>query len=216
MGNFKIHLDTTKHKDNSMTFWDDALSQTTYRCLQWPQLAYVYQNPVNGEFVASNNRTLLVEHNGAIPMFEWWTPDGAPANVQGLEYVDYQTKLKEVQNDCNRLYLGEIKRRKGFAFIGELAFRDDEITRVLDFIGAERVINVGGVGYAPIYIRNADSTRQAVLSPFETHDVFTAEWDLYDKRGEIVTTCNSYQQCMDMGELMGCDYYIRVHKNGNR
>lgn len=198
-----------------MTFWHPALSQTTYRCAQWPQLAFVYQNPVNGEFVASNNRIMLIEHNGAIPMFEWWLPDGNPANVQGMSYVDYQSKLSEVQNDCNRLYVEGVKPitySKGFKFINDLAFKADELDRVLDFIGAGRVINVGGVGYAPIYIRNADSSRQAVITPFETYDVFKCQWDMFNEKGELMTTCNSYEECMDMGNLIGCNYYIRVHK----
>lgn len=193
------------------TFWHPLLSATTYKCSQYPQLAYVYQNPVNGEFVASNNRTLLVEHNGAIPMFEWWTPDGSPANVQ-MQYVDYEGKLAEIKEDCNRLFINEIKSKKGFKFIGELAFRADELDAVLNFIGADRIINVGGVAYAPIYIHNADNTRQAVITPFETFDVFTCQWDIFNESGELMTVCDSYQQALDMGLLLGCNYYIRTHK----
>ena len=181
-----------------MTFFDSALSNTLSVSTLWPQMHYVYQNPTNGEFVACDNRVMLIERNGTPPLFEFYTADGMPANVQGLEYVDYAGKLKSAMNDANLLFVLPVRRSGLFTSIGKLNVLTSDWDKVIEFIGTDNIINIPSFGYKPIYVRNADSSRQALVQPFKR----CTSWKLLNTSEELVSVCGSYEEAQEMGELL--------------
>ena len=191
------------------SFWHPALSTTLSVSKLWPQMHYVYQNPKNGEFVACNNRVMLIERNGAIPMFEFWNADGMPADVQGLEYVDYENKLKTAQNDANRLFVKDVVYKGEFTFIDEFKVLTSDWEKVWDFIGIDIIINIPSpYSHKPIYVRNADGSRQALIMPFKR----CTEWNLLNDAEEVINVCDSYKQAKELGELLCGDKFIIKEK----
>lgn len=187
-------------------FWHPALSTTLSISKLWPQMQYVYQNPRNGEFVACNNRVMLIERNGAIPMFEFWNADGMPADVQGLEYVDYENKLKTAQNDAKRLFIKDVVYKKEFTFIDEFKVLTSDWEKVWDFIGIDIIINIPTYGHKPIYVRNPDGSRQALIMPFK----HCTQWNLLNDAEEVINVCDSYKQAQELGELLcGGNFIIK-------
>lgn len=185
-------------------FFHPALGKTLSISTLWPQMHYVYQNPDNGEFVATDNRVMLIERNGTPPLFEFYTADGMPANVQGLEYVDYAGKLKSAMSDAKFLFVREPVREKRFTFIGDFKVLTSDWNKVLDFIGDDNVINVpSSVWYTPIYVRNADSSRQALLQPFKR----CSSWKLLNTSEEVLSICKTYEEAVNLGSMI-CDQYL--------
>lgn len=171
--------------------WNKALSKTISISNLWPQLHYVYQNPINGEFVASDNRVLLVENNGMPPLAEWWNPDGTIADVYGLEYVKYFDMILKIRNM-------PAMKSKGVIL-------PEQLERVQQFIGAGGTIHTSG--YYNYYV-SADKRRQAVIYAFDEY----GKWRLLNTSEELITECDSYEEAVNMGNILGCKYIIRRNK----
>lgn len=187
--------------------WNNLLNSTLSKSTKYPALHYIYQNPVTGEWVASDNRIMLCELNGAIPMFEFWNAQGAPCNVEGLKY-DYERVLKEAIERCDsRCSVSDILHQGRFAFIGDRPVLNEELEKVLKFIGerptirwCSRDVNV------PIYFQSLDKNLQAVIKPIKS---LTAGWRVLDVNEDIITTCNSYEEAEMLANALGIDCLIR-------
>ena len=113
--------------------WNNLLNTTLSKSTKWPALHYIYQNPKTGEWVASDNRVMLCELNGAIPMFEFWDAQGNPCDVEGLVY-DYERILDTVISECDlKCTVADVKYKGRFAFVGENACLKEEMDKVLKF-----------------------------------------------------------------------------------
>lgn len=189
-------------------FWHPALSTTLSISTLWPQMHYIYQNPENGEFVACDNRVMLVERNGTIPMFEFWTPEGDPANVQGLDYVDYQSRLKKAINDANMMWVKKPVTKQEFTYINELPVLTTDWNKVMEFIGAGSTVCYG---WHTVYVKSADNQRQAVISAFRT----LRSWQLLNTAEEVINVCDSYQQVLELGKLLCGDNNFIIKENIN-
>ena len=189
-------------------FWHSALSTTLSISTLWPQMHYIYQNPKNGEFVACDNRVMLIENNGTIPMFEFWNADGSPADVQGLEYVDYQSRLKQAINDAGMMWVKKPVTKQEFTYIAELPVLTTDWNKVMDFVGADRTIYYDRT---IIYVKSVDGQRQAIISPFCS----MRAWNLMNTAEEVISVCNSYKEAVELGQLMcGNNYIIKEKRDG--
>lgn len=191
-------------------FWNPLLSETLCKSNKWPALHYIHQNPRTGEWVASDNRVLLCELNGAIPMFEMWDAAGNPVNID-LTYNDYERLIERVLAAAAPT-TATIKRQGLFTFIDKCPVLTADYDKVLRFIGDIGEIRVKDI-HTPIYIVSADKQRRAVIGPFEHKNVFKARWKLLDADESTIGTFNSWQEAHDMGEMLGCDYIIKVIKD---
>lgn len=189
--------------------WNDLLSKTLCKSNKWPALHYIHQNPRTGEWVASDNRVLLCELNGAIPMFELWDADGNPVNVN-LTYNDYEGLIERVLATVTQT-TADIKRRKLFTFIGGCAVLTSDYDKVREFIGANGVIKFKDI-YTPIYFISSDKQRRALMAPITHDNVLKARWKLLDADENELAQTDSWQEAHDMGEMFGCEYIIKVIK----
>lgn len=188
--------------------WNNLLNSTLSKSTKWPALHYIYQNPQTGEWVASDNRVMLCELNGAIPMFEFWDAQGNPCAVKDLEY-DYERVLNQALSCVDStLKADKIKYKDIFAYIGERMVFASEVKKVLKFIGPSPLIKYSkddnGI---PIYFQSIDKNLQAVIMPIKQP---ITGWKLMNTDEEIIIVCNSYQEAEEMGELLGIDYIIRA------
>lgn len=188
--------------------WNNLLNSTLSKSTKWPALHYIYQNPQTGEWVASDNRVMLCELNGAIPMFEFWDAQGNPCAVVGLEY-DYQRVLNQANDwSDSTLKADKIKYKDIFAYIGERMVLASEVKKVLKFVGPSPLIKYSKENNSvPIYFQSVDKNLQAVIMPIKQP---ITGWKVLDVNEEIITVCNSYQEAEAMGELLGVDYIIRA------
>lgn len=187
--------------------WNDLLSSTLCKSNKWPALHYIHQNPRTGEWVASDNRVLLAELNGAIPMFELWDAAGNPVNVD-LTYNDYETLIERVTAAVDKT-APTIKRQKLFTFIGGCAVLTSDYDKVSQFIGANSVIKFKDI-YTPIYFISHDKQRRALIAPITHNNVLKARWKLLDTDESELAVTDSWEEARDMGEMFGCDYIIKV------
>ena len=171
--------------------WNELLSKTVSKSTLWPQLHYIHQDLNTGEFAASDNRILLVEHNQAIPMFEWWNPDGTPANVQDLEFVKYSELILKIRNMPPSKSQGVIL--------------PEQMARVKKFIGAGGTVHTSG--YYQLHI-SADGCRQAVIYAFDEE----GKWRLLNTSEELMSECDTYEEAEQLGDILGCDYIIRRNR----
>ena len=184
--------------------YNPLLNETLCKSTKWPALHYVHQNPNTGEWVASDNRVLLAELNGAIPMFEMWDSSGNPANTD-LTYNDYESLINwTVENVDKTITLSHIKYKDVFAFIGELAVLKSDLDKVIKFIGADATIKFKDV-YTGIYFISSDKERRALIMPLAGTD----KWRLLDTDESVIGVFNSWQEAHDMGEMLGCEYIIK-------
>ena len=189
--------------------WNPLLSETLCKSTKWPALHYVHQNPKTGEWVASDNRVLLAELNGAIPLFEMWDADGNPVNTS-LVYNDYESLIERTLEAVDKTTTPPHIKRKGlFAFIGNQAVRADNYDKVIQFIGDIDVIKFKDI-YTPIYFISKDKQRRALIIPITTDNVFKAEWLLMDVNEDVVSVCDSYEEAVNTGNLLGIDYIIKM------
>lgn len=192
------------------TMWNPLLSSTLCKSTKWPALHYVHQNPRTGEWVASDNRVLLAELNGAIPMFEMWDAAGNPVNVD-LTYNDYEAlidwAMQAVTSTAN-----QVKHKGLFTFISNCAVLKSDFDKVREFIGADGVIKFKDI-YTPIYFISSDKQRRALIMPIRHDNVLKAKWKLLDVDENELTVTDSWQEAHDMGEMLGCEYIIKVFKD---
>lgn len=169
---------------------------------------YIYQNPENGEFVACDNRVMLVERNGAIPMFKFWNADGSPADVNELEYVDYQSRLKQAINDAGMMWVKKPVIKQEFTYIAELPVLTTDWGKIMEFVGAGSKVCYGR---NIIYVKSIDGEREAVVSPFCNMKA----WNLLNDAEEVISVCNSYKEAVELGQLMcGNNYIIKEKRDG--
>lgn len=190
--------------------WNNLLSETLCKSTKWPALHYIHQNPRTGEWVASDNRVLLCELNGAIPMFELWDAAGNPVNAN-LTYNDYEGLIERVYKEVNKTTDTSHTTRKGlFTFIGNQAVLTADFNKVLKFIGVGGIIKFKDI-YTPIYFISSDKQRRALMMPITTDNVLKASWKLLDVDEQKLGVFKSWQEAHDMGELLGYDYIIKVY-----
>ena len=189
--------------------WNPLLSSTLCKSSKWPALHYVHQNQRTGEWVASDNRVLLCELNGAIPMFEMWDATGNPVNIN-LVYNDYEALIERVTAAVDKTAL-TIKRQGLFTFIGNCAVLTVDYDKVSEFIGDIGEIKYKDI-YTPIYFISCDKQRRALITPFEHENVLKARWKLLDTDESELGMFNSWQEAHDMGKMLGCEYIIKVVK----
>lgn len=191
------------------SFWNPLLSSTLCKSTKWPALHYVHQNPRTGEWVASDNRVLLAELNGAIPMFEMWDAAGNPVNVD-LTYNDYEALIDWAIAEVDKtITLPHIKHKGLFTFISNCAVLKSDFDKVREFIGVDGVIKFKDI-YTPIYFISSDKQRRALIMPIQHDNVLKAQWKLLDVDENELGVFNSWQEAHDMGDVFGCDYIIKV------
>lgn len=189
--------------------WNSLLSDTLSKSTKWPALHYIHQNQRTGEWVASDNRVLLCELNGAIPMFEMWDSTGNPVNTD-LKYNDYEGLIERVCELVDKTTSASHTTHKGlFTFIGKQAVLTADFDKVIKFIGADGVIKFKDI-YTPIYFISRDKQRRALMMPITTDDVFKIKWLLMDINEDVLGELDSWQEAHDMGEMLGCEYIIKA------
>lgn len=190
-------------------FWNPLLSETLCKSTKWPALHYIHQDQCTGEWVASDNRVLLCELNGAIPMFELWDAAGNPVNVD-LVYHDYERLIEMVYAAVDKTISASHTTRKGlFTFIGKVPVLTSDYDKVIKFIGVNGVIKFKDI-YTPIYFISSDKQRRALIQPITHNNVLKARWRLLDADEQELGVFNNWQEAHDMGEMLGCDYIIKV------
>lgn len=189
------------------SFWNPLLSSTLCKSTKWPALHYVHQNPRTGEWVASDNRVLLAELNGAIPMFEMWDAAGNPVNVD-LTYNDYEALIEGTAQAVTST-ANQVKHKGLFTFIDKCAVLKADYDKVIEFIGVDGVIKFKDI-YTPIYFISSDKQRRALIMPIRHDNVLKAKWKLLDVDENELGVFNSWQEAHDMGDVFGCDYIIKV------
>lgn len=190
-------------------FWNPLLSETLCKSNKWPALHYIHQNQRTGEWVASDNRILLAELNGAIPMFELWDAAGNPVNVD-LTYNNYEALIELALQTVDKTITASHITHKGlFTFIGDCAVLTSDYNKVIKFIGADGVIKFKDI-YTPMYFISADKQRRALMMPITHNNVLKARWRLLDADENELGEMNNWQEAHDMGEMLGCDYIIKV------
>ena len=190
-------------------FWNPLLNSTLCKSSKWPALHYIHQNPQTGEWVASDNRVLLCELNGAIPMFELWDAAGNPVNVD-LTYNNYEALIELALQTVDKTTTASHVTHKGlFTFIGDCAVLTSDYNKVIKFIGADGVIKFKDI-HTPMYFISSDKQRRALMMPITHNNVLKAQWMLLDVDENELGVFNRWQEAHDMGELLGCDYIIKV------
>jgi hypothetical protein len=190
-------------------FWNPLLSETLCKSSKWPALHYIHQNMQTGEWVASDNRVLLAELNGAIPMFEMWDATGNPVNVDCI-YNDYEG-LIERTIQAGIKTTAQVKQKGLFTFIHGCAVLTSDYNKVMKFIGDIGEIRFKDI-YTAIYFISRDKQRRALIAPIQHDNVLKAKWNLLDTDESVLGTFNSWQEAHDMGEMLGCEYIIKVSK----
>lgn len=190
-------------------FWNPLLSETLCKSNKWPALHYIHQNPRTGEWVASDNRILLAELNGAIPMFELWDATGNPVNVD-LTYNKYEALIEFALQTVDKTTTTSHITHKGlFTFIGDCAVLTSDYNKVIKFIGADGVIKFKDI-HTPMYFISADKQRRALMMPITHNNVLKAQWRLLDDDENELGVFNRWQEAHDMGEMLGCEFIIKV------
>lgn len=187
-------------------FYDSLLNEVVSRMNNRPVLKYVYQNPNNGEWVASDGYIMLIEHNEAIPMFKLWDPKTGNPVDEKLEYLDYELALNTIKAQIVGKFTGKISRvSDNLSKLGDLYVDSDLLDTALKFVGPEHIINVPNALGSGIYIHNKDKSRQALvvlLFPEQSYRVL-------DLDGETIFRFDTYKQARDFVLSMGNNFIVR-------
>ena len=187
-------------------FYNSLLNKVVSRMNNRPMLKYVYQNPENGEWVASDGHIMLIEHNEAIPMFKFWNPETGNPVDEKLQYLDYEFALKGIQAQIKGKFTGKISRvSDNLSKMGDVYVDSDLLDVALEFVGPEHTINVPDTSGYGIYIHNNDKSRQALvvsINPKESYRVL-------DLDGETIFRFDTYKQARDFVLSMGNDFIVR-------
>lgn len=156
-------------------------------------LQYVHQDPNGGEFVASDGIVMLVENTGTPFLTAFWDTDTLTPVDCAEEYPDWRKVLSDGIKNANKPYKADkITVQKGFAIIGGLRTSAAKYQLVRDFIGSDIAVNIpDSVGY-PIYFRNADKSRQALIMPYNVQK--GTKWEVLNASGEVVYTTNDIRE----------------------
>lgn len=183
-------------------FYSPLLNKAASKLTTRGALQYVYQDPNSGEFVASDGKVMLVENNGTPFMAEFWdTITQMPTNC-AEEYPDWRAVLLRGVENANRLWFDDkVLLQDGFAIFDRLYTSAKIYQLVKDFIGPDITINIPGLFGDPLYFRNADKSRQALIMCYQLYPetVDKAEWNVLDPSGTIIHTTRDIREA----ELFG-------------
>lgn len=183
-------------------FYSPLLNKAASKLTTRGALQYVYQDPNSGDFVASDGTVMLVESNGTPFMAKFWdTITQMPTNC-AEEYPDWRAVLLRSVENAKRLWFDDkVLLQDGFAIFDRLYTSAKNYQLVKDFIGPEMVINISNALGSAIYFRNADASRQALISSFNTafENVKERQWNVLDASGTIIYTTSDIREA----ELFG-------------
>lgn len=165
------------------TLLNKAVSKLTTR----GALQYVHQAPDGGEFVASDGNVMLVENTGTPFLTAFWDTNTLNPVDCADEYPDWRRVLSDgIKNAEKPFKADKISVRDGFAVISGLYTSAAKYQLVRDFIGSDIAIHVpDDIGY-PIYFRNADKSRQALIMPYNIRK--DTKFEVLNASGEVVYT----------------------------
>lgn len=183
-------------------FYSPLLNKAASKLTTRGALQYVYQDPNGGEFVASDGKIMLIESGAAPFMAKFWdTITQMPTNC-AEEYPDWRAVLLRGVENANRLWFDDkVLLQDGFAIFDRLYTSAKIYQLVKDFIGPDIIINIPALFGDPLYFRNADKSRQALIMAYELYPetVDKAKWQILDARGTIIHTCKDIKEA----ELFG-------------
>lgn len=183
-------------------FYSPLLNKAASKLTTRGALQYVYQDPNGGEFVASDGKVMLVESGGAPFMNKFWdTITQMPTNC-AEKYPDWRAVLLRGVENANRLWFDDkVLLQDGFAIFNKLYVSAKIYQLVKDFIGPDIIINIPGLFADPLYFRNDDKSRQALILPYSIipERPWNYEWEVLDTRGTIIHTCKDIREA----ELFG-------------
>lgn len=183
-------------------FYNPLLNKAASKLTTRGALQYVCQDPNGGEFVASDGTVMLVENNGTPFMAKFWdTITQMPTNC-AEEYPNWRAVLLRGDENAKRLWFNDkVLLQDGFAIFDRLYTSAKIYQMVKDFIGPDITINIPSLFADPLYFRNADKSRQALIMcyPLYPETVNKAEWQILDARGTIIHTCKDIREA----ELFG-------------
>lgn len=180
-------------------FYNSLLNKVVSKSNDRKVLKYVYQNPVNGEWVASDGQIMLIEHNEAIPMFKFWNPKTGNPVDENLEYLDYEHLLTAEETKLT----GKVKDLgNGCTMLDDIQVISKNYKIACDFVGAERLMSYTNQA---VHIYNADKSRQAFLTV--VHHNF--KFKIKDKKGETINVFVTYNEAEEFASIMGNDFTIR-------
>jgi hypothetical protein len=183
-------------------FYSPFLNKAASKLTTRGALQYVYQDPNTGEFVASDGKIMLIESGGTPFMNKFWdTITQMPTNC-AEEYPDWRAVLLRSVENANRLWFDDkVLLQDGFAIFDRLYTSAKIYQLVKDFIGPDMIINIPVLFGDPLYFRNADKSRQALIMAYELYPetVNKAEWQILDARGTIIHTCKDIREAEIFG-----------------
>lgn len=167
--------------------YNTLLNKTVSKLTTRGALQYVHQAPDGGEFVASDGTVMLVENTGAPFLVGFWDANTQTPVDCADEYPDWRKVLSDgIKNAKNPFNADKIAVQDGFAIIGGLYTSATKYQLVRDFIGSDIAVYVpDSVGY-PIYFRNADKSRQALIMPYIVRK--DTMFEVLNASGEVVYT----------------------------
>lgn len=150
-------------------------------------LQYVHQDPNGGEFVASDGIVMLVENIGTPFLTAFWDTNTLNPVDCADEYPDWRKVLSDgIKNAKKPFKADKIATRDGFAIIGGLYTSATKYQLVRDFVGSDIAVYVpDSVGH-PIYFRNDDKSRQALIMPYSIRK--DTMFEVLNASGEVVYT----------------------------
>lgn len=172
-----------------------------------PALKYIYQNPKNGEFVASDGVVMLIERNGAIPMFEYWNPQTKEPilDTTVLEYPDYVTVLENARGGAVNNADNIKQQSDGLTKIDDFYMSTTNFKLVQKFCGNDIKIKIP-IFYNPIYFESVNKSRQALIMPYKT----TGEWVVKDVDNVEIATYKTFKEAESFIEMLGGNYVVRL------
>lgn len=183
-------------------FYSPLLNKAVSKLTTRGALQYVYQDPNGGDFVASDGTVMLVESGGAPFMAKFWdTITQMPTNC-AEEYPDWRAVLLQGYENSDRFWLADrVRLHKGFAVFDRLYISAKYYQLVQDFIGPDITINIPSFLGRPLYFRNDDKSRQALVMPYNIipERPWNYEWNVLDPSGTIIYTTRDIKEA----ELFG-------------
>lgn len=167
--------------------YNNLLNKAVSKLTTRGALQYVHQAPDGGEFVASDGIVMLVENTGTPFLAALWSSQTQTPVDCADEYPDWRRVLSDGIKNAKKLFRADrISVQDGFAIIGGLYTSATKYQLVRDFIGSDIVVYVpNSVGY-PIYFRNADESRQALIMPYNIRK--DTKFEVLNTSGEVVYT----------------------------
>lgn len=148
-------------------------------------LQYVHQAPDGGEFVASDGTVMLVENTGTPFLVEFWDADTLTPADCAEGYPDWRKVLSDgIENAKKPFNADKTAIQEGFAVIGGFHTSAAKYQLVRDFIGSDIAVYVPDSVGCPIYFRNADKSRQALIMPYNIRKYTIFE--VLNASGEVV------------------------------